>query len=68
MFEADPMDSLLSAYSKVESDEKLALQILISPVDIAHLKTMRKTIDDIKEGKKSGFMNKVKDVWKNITK
>lgn len=68
VFEADPMDSLLSAYSKVESDEKLALQILISPVDISHLKIMRKTIDDIKEGKKSWFMNKIKDIWKNIMK
>lgn len=68
VFEADPMDSLLAAYSKVESDEKLALQILISPVDISHLKTMRKAIDGIKEWKKTGFMHKVKDVWKNITK
>lgn len=32
-FEADPMDSLLSAYSKVELDEKLCLQILLSPTN-----------------------------------
>ncbi len=67
-FEADPMDSLLSAYSKVESDDKLSLQILISPIEIGHLKKMRKKIDGIKEWKKTGFMNKLKDIWKNIMK
>lgn len=67
-FEADPMDSLLASYSKVEADEKLSFQILISPIEISHLKKMRKAIDDIKEWKKKWFMNTVKWVWNNIVK
>ncbi|MEI7563835.1 MAG: hypothetical protein WCJ39_09775, partial [bacterium] len=39
-FEADPMDSLLSAYSKIMVDEKMDLQILISPLDEKQLKAV----------------------------
>lgn len=66
-FEADPMDSLLSAYSKVDVDEKLALQILIAPVEPDYVKAMRKRIDDIKEGKKTGWREDIKKVWKDLT-
>ncbi|MBP6256296.1 hypothetical protein KA405_00835 [Patescibacteria group bacterium] len=31
-FEVDPMDSVLAAYARVDTDEKLALQILVSPL------------------------------------
>ncbi len=54
-FEADPMDSLLSAYSKIMVDEKMDLQILISPLDEKQLKTLRKESKKIKEGKKKSF-------------
>jgi hypothetical protein len=55
-FEADPMDSLLSAYSKILMDEKMSLQILISPLNENQLKILRKESEKIKEGKKTGFM------------
>ena len=54
-FEADPMDSLLSAYSKIMVDEKLDLQILISPLDEKQLKILRKESKKVKEGKKKSF-------------
>ena len=50
-FEADPMDSILSAYSKVMTDEKMCLQILISPLDENILKELKKESKKIKEGK-----------------
>lgn len=67
-FEADPMDSLLASYSKVESDEKLSLQILISPIEIGYLQKMRKKIDDIKEWKKTWFIYHMKAILRNIFK
>jgi len=45
------MDSLLSAYSKVFTDEKMCLQILITPLDENALKELRKESKKIKEGK-----------------
>lgn len=67
VFEADPMDSILSAYSKVFADEKLCLQILISPLDEDVLKTLRKESKKIKEGKNKSFIGMlVKDIRKGI--
>ncbi|MFA6256098.1 MAG: type IV secretory system conjugative DNA transfer family protein [Candidatus Absconditabacterales bacterium] len=66
-FEADPMDSLLSAYSKVLTDEKMCLQILISPLDEKVLKELRKESKKIKEGKNKGFFGMLlKDIRKGI--
>ena len=66
-FEADPMDSLLSAYSKVLTDEKMSLQILISPLDEDALKELRKESKKIKDGKNKGFMGLLlKDIRKGI--
>lgn len=48
-FEADPMDSLLSAFSKVQYDEKLQLQILIRPVDSKVQEKLQKDAEDLKE-------------------
>jgi len=62
------MDSLLASYSKVDSDEKLSLQIMISPVPSSVHKAMRKKIDKIKEGKPSGLWYTIKDIRKNIMK
>lgn len=66
-FEADPMDSLLSAYSKVMTDEKMCLQILISPLDEDALKDLRKESKKIKDGKNKWFIWMLfKDIWKGI--
>jgi hypothetical protein len=48
-FEADPMESILSAFSRVQGDEKLSVQILIAPVDEKDQAAMRKKVEDIKE-------------------
>lgn len=67
VFEADPMDSILSAYSKVFTDEKLCLQVLISPLDEDVLKALRKESKKIKEGKNKSFIGMlVKDIRKGI--
>lgn len=50
-YEADPMDSLLGSYSKVNVDEKINLQILISPLADSWLKKLRKKTEEVKEGK-----------------
>jgi len=63
--EADPMDSLLSAYSKIMSDEKMSLQILISPLDEDTQKELRKESEKVKEGKKKWIL---KWLWKDIFK
>lgn len=50
-YEADPMDSLLWSYSKVNVDEKLNLQILISPLQDSWLKKLRKRTEKAKDGR-----------------
>ena len=47
-FEADPMDSLLSAFSRVKREEKLQLQILIQPISESWQWKFRKKIKWIK--------------------
>ncbi len=67
-FEADPMDSILSAYSKVFTDEKMCLQVLMSPLDEKELKALRKESKKIKEGKNKSFISLLlKDMRKGIT-
>ncbi len=48
-FEADPMESIISAFARVDVDEKLCLQILVAPTDEKQQQHMRKKIEDIKE-------------------
>lgn len=68
VFEADPMDSILSAYSKVFTDEKMCLQVLISPLDEDALKSLRKESKKIKEGKNKGLLGMlIKDIRKGVT-
>lgn len=50
-FEADPMDSILSASSNITKDEKMLLQILVQPLHESWLKRLRKKADKIKQGK-----------------
>lgn len=47
-FEVDPMDSILSSFSKVYIDEKLQLQILVQPISPRWQKVFRKKIKKIK--------------------
>lgn len=50
-FEIDPMDSILASYARVGIDEKLCLQILVSPLTEKRQKKMRKEVDGIKNWK-----------------
>lgn len=56
-FEADPMDSLFSAFSRVEWEEKLCLQILASPLDENWQLKLRKVAKKIKEWKSWWFFS-----------
>lgn len=64
-FEADPMDSILSAFSSVKRDEKLCLQIIVEPLSEDWLKKMRKKCEEVKndDGLK-GFAK----FWDRLTK
>lgn len=63
-FEADPMDSILSAFSNLSKEEKVGIQILVEPLHESWLKKMRKKADDIKEGKEvKWFWDFIKKVW-----
>ena len=60
-FEADPMDSILSSFSRVKKDEKLQLQILIKPISEAWQWKFRKKIEKIK---KWWFISNLLSWWK----
>jgi hypothetical protein len=45
------MDSILSSFSRVDEDEKLNLQILISPLSERWQQKFRKKVEKIKKGK-----------------
>ncbi len=64
-FEADPMDSILSAFSSVSREEKLCLQIIVEPLSEDWLKKMRKKCEEVKndDGLK-GFAK----FWNRLTK
>lgn len=49
-FEVDPMDSILASYARVDIEEKLWLQILVSPLSESRQNKMRKKVTSIKEG------------------
>ena len=50
-FELDPMDSILSAYSRITYDEKLIFQVMIHPVTDKQTASFRSKSDKIKEWK-----------------
>ena len=63
-FEADPMDSVLSAFSNLSKEEKVWIQILVEPLHESWLKKMRKRADDIREGKEIKWLwDFLKKVW-----
>ncbi len=66
-FEADPMDSLLSAYSKVFHDEKLCLQILLEPLQEDLFTKLREDSDKIKKKQKS-FLDQFFQLFKSDEK
>ncbi len=47
-FEADPMDSTLAGFARVSMDEKLVLQVLVSPLSEKRQKKVRKKVEKIK--------------------
>ena len=49
-FEVDPMDSVLSGFARVGTDETLVLQILVSPLSERRQKKVRKKVDKVKKG------------------
>lgn len=61
-FEADPMDSILSSFSKVTVDEKLQLQILVQPISAKWQKVFRNKIKKIKSW---WFFGKLMWSWKS---
>jgi len=54
-FEADPMDSILSSFNKIMSDEVLVVQILLTPLEEWFIRSQRHTLDEIK---KNGWKKK----------
>ena len=58
--EADPMDSLLWAFSKLNNEEKMSLQILVSPLDESRLKKLRGKAEKVKEGKDYSWLQKIR--------
>jgi len=62
-FEVDPMDSILSAYSKVSINEKLCLQMLISPLNEKQTRKLREKAEKIKQWDDIPFIVKL---WKRL--
>jgi hypothetical protein len=60
-FEADPMDSILSAFSNIAKEEKGCLQIMVEPMSEERLKKMRKKGEKVKKDDKS---NRLVKLWK----
>ncbi len=68
-FEADPMDSLLSAYNNANKDEKMILQVMVQPLHEKRLKKMRKKAAKVKEWKDFGlFRRMLLTIWKGWSK
>lgn len=57
-FEVDPMDSILASCSRVEYDEKLLIQCIVSPLHESRQSKIRKQIDDLKDGKAISWLKK----------
>ena len=62
-FEADPMDSLLSAFSRVWKQEKVCFQILSEPLSEKWLKDMRKKWEKIKKNEKEWLEKFLHDLF-----
>ena len=62
-FEADPMDSLLSAFAHVWKQEKVCFQILAEPLSEKWLKDMRKRWEKIKKNEREWFAKFMHDLF-----
>ena len=62
-FEADPMDSLLSAFSQIGKEEKACFQILAEPLPEKRLKDMRKSWEKVKKNDKRSWFKKMIDFF-----
>jgi len=68
-FQVDPMEAVLSSFSKVLPGEKMAFQMLISPVDKGEYKDIRKAVEDFKTDKGTHrFVAMMTDVREKLTK
>lgn len=68
-FEADPMDSILSAYNNVAKDEKMILQVLVEPLSEKLLRSMRKKAEKIKGWKDFNIFKKIfLKIWRWFSK
>lgn len=61
-FEADPMDSILSACSRLTRDEKMGLQLLVTPLEGKPYKKFVSYAEKVKDGK-SGWKFSLGGIW-----
>jgi hypothetical protein len=50
-YEIDPMDGILSSFARVDSDEKLMVQLLMSPLDESWQQKIKKNVEELKSWK-----------------
>lgn len=62
-FEADPMDSILSAYARVLFEEKLCLQVLIAPINKDLYEKLRAEVESYKKCKKKRYICMRRAFW-----
>lgn len=58
-FEADPIDSILSSCSRLSRDEKLSLQLLVTPVSENKYRSLSKKLEKIKTWKSRWFFSSI---------
>lgn len=58
-FESDSFSAILNAFSKIDDNEGMALQIILTGVEKKEKKNIQKILEDLKKGKKE------KDIFKN---
>ncbi|MBS8121860.1 type IV secretory system conjugative DNA transfer family protein [Candidatus Vampirococcus lugosii] len=62
-FEADPIDSILSSFSKTNWDEKLILQFVISPLSDGEQSNFSKAVEACKTSKKKSIFGLIKKIF-----
>lgn len=62
-FEVDPMDSILAWYARVGIEEKLWLQILVSPLTESWQKTIRKRVKKLQSWKSWSLFSIIKRIF-----
>lgn len=68
-FEADPMDSILSSFSKITYDETLSMQVCIKPLHESLIREERNNLDKVKKPKKwASLLSLLSSLFTNLTK